>query len=205
MNDTIQGTTDAPQGRPGQPGHDAGLPADEHEVTASPTPTAAATDPVEAARQERRIDADAGLSPAAALGAAAGAGLGGGGGTTGGGPTAAPAVGAASDDKTIAIVNYVLMIVGVLATAGVLNLVALVLAYAKRSEASDWVRSHYDFQIRTFWISLIAGLVGIATMIIGIGFAILLLLAIWVLVRAVVGLSHVTSNRPYPNVQTWLV
>lgn len=41
-----------------------GLPADETEAPPSPNPTDARTDPAEAEREARRIDADTGLSPA---------------------------------------------------------------------------------------------------------------------------------------------
>jgi uncharacterized membrane protein len=81
----------------------------------------------------------------------------------------------------------------------------VVLAYSQRANASEWLRTHYDFQIRTFWISLVAGLVGVLTLLLGVGFLVLLALAVWIVVRAVIGLSHITSGRPHPNPTTWLV
>ena len=48
-----------------------GLPKDETEKDSSLTPTEATTDPAAAAEEERDIDSDAGLSPAAEQGASA--------------------------------------------------------------------------------------------------------------------------------------
>jgi hypothetical protein len=53
-----------------------GLPDDEREQDASPTPTRATTDLSKAEEAERRIDSDVGLSPAAEQGASAAANLG---------------------------------------------------------------------------------------------------------------------------------
>jgi len=43
------------------------------------------------------------------------------------------------------------------------------MAYVNRADAPDWVRSHYRFQIRTFWIGLLYGAVSLLTAIIVIG------------------------------------
>ena len=53
-----------------------GLPQDERETDPSLTPTRATTDRAKTESEERRIDSDVGLSPAAEQGASAGANLG---------------------------------------------------------------------------------------------------------------------------------
>lgn len=53
-----------------------GLPKDETEKDSSLTPTKATTDPATAAEEEREIDSDAALSPAAEQGASALANIG---------------------------------------------------------------------------------------------------------------------------------
>ncbi len=58
-----------------------------------------------------------------------------------------------------ALVNYVLFIVSPF-TAGVLALGALMIAYLRRGGAGELVRSHYDYQIRNFWMDLIIVMVG---------------------------------------------
>lgn len=77
--------------------------------------------------------------------------------------TAGP-VARSTDDKSIALLNYVLLLLGFF-TSGITSLVAVVLAYARRSEADPMARSHLDFQISTFWIGFIGTTVGILMML----------------------------------------
>jgi uncharacterized membrane protein len=58
------------------------------------------------------------------------------------------------DDKTLPGVVYALHIAGVV-TGGVTCLIGAVLAYISRKDAPEWLASHYDFQIRTFWLALL--------------------------------------------------
>ena len=39
-----------------------------------------------------------------------------------------------------------------------LQLAGVIIAYAQRRDAPDWVHSHYRFQIRTFWIAVLSPL-----------------------------------------------
>lgn len=48
---------------------------------------------------------------------------------------------------------YILYLVGTLVS--VTHFVAVILAYVARGAAQDWLKSHYAFQIRTFWIGLL--------------------------------------------------
>jgi len=68
------------------------------------------------------------------------------------------------DDRNIALLNYVLLLLGFF-TSGITSLVAVVLAYARRGEAEPLARSHMGFQISTFWIGVIGTLAGIALML----------------------------------------
>jgi len=54
--------------------------------------------------------------------------------------------------KASALAVYVLYLLS-LPSAGVLVLVGLVWAYVARGEASPWVRTHFDQQIRVFWVA----------------------------------------------------
>lgn len=116
-------------------------------------------------------------------------------------PATPPAV---QDDKTMPIVVYALYIAG-WATGCISSLIGLVLAYVSKDAAPEWMKSHYVFQIRTFWISLLFTAIGALTALIGIGVLILVATGIWVTVRAVVGLAWVLKNEPYPNPRGWLV
>ena len=85
-----------------------------------------------------------------------------------------------------------------------LAIVGLVLAYVNRDAAPDWLKSHYTFQIRTFWIGLLYTAIGVVTLIIIIGWFIFLFVAIWMIIRCVKGMKYLGNAEPYPNPTTWL-
>ncbi|WP_369059530.1 hypothetical protein ABOZ73_18290 [Caulobacter sp. 73W] len=79
----------------------------------------------------------------------------------------------ASDvDRNLALVVYALLFSSIF-FAGIPALIAVVIAYAQRDQATPQIVSHYNFQIRIFWIALIlsviAALCGTFGLIAGIG------------------------------------
>jgi uncharacterized membrane protein len=133
-------------------------------------------------------------------------------------PTAPATPAVVDDDKVMPVVIYVLYLLGWV-TAGVTPVIGFFMAYAQKGRASPTARSHFVFQIRTGWISLIVGLgaallmlLGLPLMIILVGFALLQaglaifgLLGVWVTVRAVVGLIYASRNDPYPRPDAWII
>jgi uncharacterized membrane protein len=79
--------------------------------------------------------------------------------------TDTPAAAPNGANRTLAMVNYALLFASVF-FAGVPGLIAVVLAYAQRDQADAHFRSHFDFQIRIFWVALalavVAGVCGVA-------------------------------------------
>lgn len=71
----------------------------------------------------------------------------------------------------------------------VLALVGLVLAYVNRDKATPLERSHYDFQISTFWRGAVMLVVGIVTLFFVIGWLIILFWVVWTVIRNVKGLT----------------
>lgn len=91
---------------------------------------------------------------------------------------------------------------------GLLGIVAVVIAYVKRGEAQGtWVASHLRWLIRTFWYSLLWGLVGglflvtLGLILIGIPIALLIwaIGSIWVIYRVIKGYLLFKDNRPVPG------
>lgn len=85
--------------------------------------------------------------------------------------TDTPATPPRSADHTTAMVNYALLFASVF-FAGVPALIAVVLAYAQRDRADAFLRSHFDFQIRIFWIALAVAVVACVCGIAGVVMAI---------------------------------
>jgi uncharacterized membrane protein len=105
------------------------------------------------------------------------------------------------EEGTIATMIYVLYLAGLV--VGITPLIGLVMAYVYRDGAPHWLRTHYHFQIRTFWIGLVFILVGAVTTGILIGFLILVFWLMWYVVRCVRGLKLAGERRPVPNPLTW--
>ena len=82
-------------------------------------------------------------------------------------------------------------------------LVGVVIAYLNRSTPDSVARSHFEFQIATFWRGLVIGIVGVLTAFFLIGFAILLFLAVWIIVRSIKGLTNLSRREPMHNIQSW--
>ena len=108
------------------------------------------------------------------------------------------------DARAMGIAVYALYLI-TLITAGTAAIAGVILAYVVRKDAPEWLRSHYEFQIRTFWIGLAATVIGTVLVVVGIGILILIAAGLWFLIRAVAGLGQLLNNKPYPNPQSWLI
>jgi uncharacterized membrane protein len=97
--------------------------------------------------------------------------------------------------RQIAVVVYGLQAAALL--VGVTVLVAVMLAYLRRGEAAGtWLESHFRWQIRTFWWWLAWTVLGIATLVVVVGFFVLLASAVWYVYRIVRGWSELNERRP---------
>ena len=113
------------------------------------------------------------------------------------GPAAATGEGSESL-KTLCAVVYGLQIAGFL--VGFTPLVGVILNYVKRAEArGTWLESHFNWQIRTFWWSLLWFAVGLALAIVLVGFLIMCAAGLWVLYRAIRGWVELTEGKPMPG------
>jgi uncharacterized membrane protein len=89
--------------------------------------------------------------------------------------------------------------------AGLPSLVAIVMNYARRSDAlGTWLESHFRWQIRTFWFALLAfALASVVSVplllsivlipLVWLGFA---GIGVWVIYRVVRGWIHLREARP---------
>ena len=97
------------------------------------------------------------------------------------------------------IKNYAIAVYALQALAfvlGVTYLIAVIIAHIKRAEArGTWLDSHYRWQIRTFWYSLLWSIVGLISSLILIGYVLLLATSIWVIYRIVKGWMYLADGR----------
>lgn len=63
------------------------------------------------------------------------------------------------------------------------------------SVAGTWLESHRRWQLRTFWFSLLWGVLGALTLLWGIGYFILIADLMWIVFRIVQGWVAVSRNQ----------
>ena len=103
--------------------------------------------------------------------------------------------------KKYALIVYILYVLSLV--IGLTSIAGVIIAYLKKKDATGtWVESHFEYQIRTFWISLIAGIVGFILSFIFVGVIIILADIVWFLYRAIKGWLALNDQKeidPY----TW--
>ena len=97
---------------------------------------------------------------------------------------------------------YILYLVGII--FGIAGIIGVVMAYFNRSDAPDWLKSHYQFQIRTFWIGALYMLIGIILTFVLIGYLVLLFWVVWLIVRCVKGMKSLGQKEEHPNPTGWM-
>jgi len=105
-------------------------------------------------------------------------------------------------DTEIALAIYVLYAVGYF--TGISALIGVVIAHVKVADPDPVLHTHYQFQIRTFWIGLMYLAIGFPLCLVVIGFPILLWWFVWSLIRIVKGMIAVNEYRPIANPKSWL-
>lgn len=105
-------------------------------------------------------------------------------------------------DTALALAIYVLYAIGYF--TGVSALIGVVIAHVKVEDSDPVLRSHYQFQIRTFWIGFIYLAIGFALSLVLIGIPILLWWFVWSVIRIVKGIVAVNEYRPIANPKSWL-
>ena len=98
---------------------------------------------------------------------------------------------------------YLLYLVGIVIP--ILTLIGLIMAYINKEDSEEWLQSHYQYQIRTFWIGILFSLIsGLLTFIL-IGYFLLLVTALWFIIRCVKGLKYLDNRQAHPNAVTWMI
>jgi uncharacterized membrane protein len=97
--------------------------------------------------------------------------------------------------KDLALLVYILQAVGFF--IGLTWIVGVIVNYVKRDDVrGTWVESHFDWQIKTFWIGLAGWFVGVITVWILVGWLILLAVTVWAIYRVVKGWLALTDAKP---------
>ncbi len=108
---------------------------------------------------------------------------------------------AGNDGSDAALLVYILYFAGFF--FAITALAGVIVAYVKREEVSDMVRSHLTFLIKTFWVGVVAIPLSFLLAFILIGFATGILWAVWTLVRCITGILKLNDKKPVSNPSGW--
>ncbi len=97
---------------------------------------------------------------------------------------------------------YVFYLVGIVLL--IPEIIGVIMAYANQGEAPDWLKSHYQFQIRTFWMGTVLLLIGALLSLVVVGYFIIVLWVIWLILRCTKGMQALTLKKPHPNPTSWM-
>src|SRR5690606_24767010 len=93
------------------------------------------------------------------------------------------AVTCTDQQKNTVLIVYILQALSFV--VGITSIAGVIINYLKRDEVrGTWLASHVDWQIKTFWYTLIGSLIGFVLMIVGIGVLILLAMVVWYIYRS---------------------
>ena len=98
---------------------------------------------------------------------------------------------------------YILYLAGLF--LGITAVVGVVMAYIARDRAQGWVASHYEFQVRTFWLTLLYATIGLVLSLVMIGIPVLMATFVWYIIRNVKGLIRASQDEPIPDPKSWLI
>lgn len=105
---------------------------------------------------------------------------------------------------------YILYLVGL--AFGITGLIGVIIAYVNRSDAPEWLASHYRFQIRTFWLCLlylvllwVIALVLLSPIAFGIAVVIIMVLPVWWIIRCAKGIKYLSREEAYPDPAGWFL
>lgn len=83
------------------------------------------------------------------------------------------------------------------------SLVGVIMAYINKGDG-NYLDSHYQFQIRTFWIGLLYVVIGALLTFILIGWLVILFYIIWLIIRCVKGFKYLGKQEPIPEPTSWM-
>ena len=102
----------------------------------------------------------------------------------------------------MAKIVYILYLVSII--FGATGIIGVVMAYIYRGDAPDWLKSHYQFQIRTFWIGGLYMVIGAILALAIIGYLVLLFWVVWLVIRCVKGMKSLDLKEVHPDPTGWL-
>lgn len=80
---------------------------------------------------------------------------------------------------------------------GITGIVAIIMNYVKKEDvAGTFLESHFRWQMRTFWFGILWSVLGAISVLIVVGYFVLIANGIWIIYRIVKGWLYLNDNKP---------
>ena len=106
------------------------------------------------------------------------------------------------NDWGYALAVYILYLLGFVTV--ITAVIGVIIASVKTSSSGQLMRSHFRFQVHTFWIGLLYFVAGSMLMFFYIGAIIWLWWTIWTLIRVIKGMILLNDGKPIASPTSWL-
>jgi uncharacterized membrane protein len=98
---------------------------------------------------------------------------------------------------------YILFLVSLI--FGITAIIAVVIAYINKDDPMpEWLKTHYNFLISTFWKGMLILIVGAITSIIIVGVFILVFFYVWVIIRCIKGMKRLDMSEAQAVPDGWM-
>ncbi len=105
-----------------------------------------------------------------------------------------------TSQSAITLTNIIYILQAIAVFTAIPFFIAVILNYIKKSDVQGTLaESHFRWQIRTFWFSLLWGLIGGILAFVLIGYGILFANYLWVIYRIIKGWLNLNNNQPMYN------
>jgi uncharacterized membrane protein len=84
-----------------------------------------------------------------------------------------------------------------------LPIIGLIIAYIFQNDAKTYLKSHYQYLIRSFWMGILYFSIAILTFPLLVGIILVPLCFIWLLIRMVIGLKSLLHQEAIAKPKTW--
>jgi len=105
-------------------------------------------------------------------------------------------------NTSMALIVYILYFVAYF--VGITAIIGVIIAHVQKGSGDPLLDSHYDFQIRTFWVGILYLIIGGILVWILVGFLVWAWWFIWSLIRNIKGILALNENRPIANPTSWM-
>src|ERR1700754_865790 len=105
-------------------------------------------------------------------------------------------------NTSMALIVYILYFVAYF--SGITAIIGVIIAHVQKGSGDAMLDSHYDFQIRTFWVGVLYLIAGGILVFVLVGFLVWAWWFIWSLIRNIKGILALNEQRPIADPRSWL-